>query len=311
MTALVQHDGIDRTAILRSLNLNPADPKTQALLLVCERYELDPLLKHMVLISGNPYITRDGYLAIAHRSGVFDGMEVVEESDDDTHFRAKVAVFRKDMGRPFTYTGRFPKAKQMAKDYGPEMAVKVAEVAALRRAFNVTGVGAADERWDDEADRTLQSFEEPEPLADEGTHAAIRSMVQNLPDDLREQFVGWYTDQGFPPIKTADRLTQRQAEVVLDHIDELDKTAPAGEQQGPSNGPPGPEADTASPAAAPASPEPVVKPATNKPSAAARAALNGEKPKDKPALGGVRVPKDDAEQVEMLSDALGAEVVNG
>ena len=297
MTALVQHDGIDRTAILRSLNLNPSDPKTQALLLVCERYELDPLLKHMVLISGNPYITRDGYLAIAHRSGVFDGMEVVEESEDESHFRAKVSVFRKDMGRPFTYTGRFPKAKQMAKDYGPEMAVKVAEVAALRRAFNVTGVGAADERWDDEADRTLQTFEDPEPLADEGTHAAIRSIVANLPEQVREQFVGWYQDNELPPIKNADRLTQRQAEVVLNKLEELDSAEPSPQEDvqdrevldGAAPGP-----------AAPAAP--VVKPATNKPSAAARAALAGEKP----ALGAVKRSNDaptEAEVVEQLEQA--------
>lgn len=136
--------------ILKSLNLNPADPKTQALLLICDRYSLDPLMKHIVLISGNPYVTRDGYLHLAHRSGVFDGIEVVEQGADNTHWTAKVAVYRKDMGRPFTYTGRYPKNGHM-KQYGPEMAVKVAEVQALRRAFNVTGVPAADERWDDEA----------------------------------------------------------------------------------------------------------------------------------------------------------------
>ncbi len=138
---------VDREAVLRSLNLNPSDPKTQALLLVCERYGLDPLLKHMILIQGNPYVTRDGYLAIAHRSGQFDGMEVLEQGEDKTHYTARVAVYRKDMRRPFTYIGRFPKSKNMAKDYGPEMAIKVAEVQALRRAFNVTGVSSSDERY--------------------------------------------------------------------------------------------------------------------------------------------------------------------
>lgn len=157
---------VDHDAILKSLNLNPRDAKTQALLLVCDRYQLDPLLKHVVLITGNVYITRDGYLAIAHRSGQFDGMEVVETGETTTHYTAKVAVYRKDMGRPFSFVGRFPKAKNMAKEYGPEMAVKVAEVQALRRAFNVTGVGAADERWDDEAVPTQPS---PMPNVDHET----------------------------------------------------------------------------------------------------------------------------------------------
>jgi hypothetical protein len=159
---------IDHAAVLKSLNLNPRDPNTQALLLVCERYGLDPLLKHMVLISGNPYITRDGYLAIAHRSGEFDGMEVLEQGADETHFTAKVAVYRKDMGRPFTFIGRYPKGQRMAKDYGPEMAVKVAEVQALRRAFNVTGVPAADERWDEDA----------EPSRGAMTHTRTSEMAQ-------------------------------------------------------------------------------------------------------------------------------------
>jgi hypothetical protein len=141
---------VDREAILRHLNLNPRDVNTQALLLICERYQLDPLLKHVVLISGRPYITRDGYLTIAHRSGVFDGIEVVAEGENDTHWTATVAVYRKDMSRPFRYGGRYPRDGHQ-KLYGPEMAVKVAEVMAMRRAFCVTGVGAADERWDDEA----------------------------------------------------------------------------------------------------------------------------------------------------------------
>lgn len=138
---------VDQAAILRALKLDPRDPNTQALLLVCQRYELDPLMKHMVLISGNPYITRDGYLHVAHRSGQFDGMEVVDAGENDHEWWAAVSVWRKDMGRPFTYRGRYPKSGQQ-KRYGPEMAIKVAEVMALRRAFSVTGVGAADEQWD-------------------------------------------------------------------------------------------------------------------------------------------------------------------
>lgn len=140
---------IDQGRILRALKLDPNDPNTQALLLVCQRYDLDPVLRHMVLISGNPYITRDGLLHVAHASGQFDGIEVVDEGEDDDVWWAKVSVYRKDMGRPFTYRGRYPKktAGHMAK-YGVEMAVKVAEVMALRRAFDVGGIGAADEQWD-------------------------------------------------------------------------------------------------------------------------------------------------------------------
>jgi hypothetical protein len=148
VTDIVQHSTIDQSAILRHLNLDPSNVATQALLLICERYGLDPLMKHIVLISGRPYVTRDGYLHIAHRTGQLDGIEVVETSENDEEWAAKVAVYRKDMSRPFTYVGRYPKTGGQKK-YGPEMAVKTAEVMAMRRAFDVTGVGAADEQWDD------------------------------------------------------------------------------------------------------------------------------------------------------------------
>lgn len=156
---------LDHEGILRSLNLNPRDPKTQAMLLVCERYGIDPLMKHAVLISGNIYVTRDGYLHVAHRSGQFDGIEVLETGETPTHYTAKVAVYRKDMRHPFTYTGRFPKSERMAKTFGPEMAVKVAEVQALRRAFNVTGVAASDERWDVDPSEVVHAVAEDETPA--------------------------------------------------------------------------------------------------------------------------------------------------
>jgi len=139
---------VDPVAVLKALNLSPTDPKTHALMLVCKRYGLDPVLKHIVIVKESAYVTRDGYLTVAHRSGLFDGMEVLEQGETDTHFTAKVSVFRKDMGRPFTYVGRYPKTGPLGKTYGPEMAIKCSEVMALRRAFNVTGLPAADEQWD-------------------------------------------------------------------------------------------------------------------------------------------------------------------
>lgn len=137
---------IDEGAILNSLGLNPRDPKAQALILTCRRYSLDPILKHAVLIQGRLYVTRDGLLHVAHSSKQLDGIEVLAEQETPTHFMAKVAVYRKDMSHPFAYVGRYPKASSN-KNYGPEMAIKCAEVMALRRAFDVS-LAAREERWD-------------------------------------------------------------------------------------------------------------------------------------------------------------------
>jgi len=206
---------IDEVAILRSLNLNPADPNVQALILVCREYGLDPVLKHMVLISGRPYVTRDGLLHVAHRSGEFDGIEVVEEGESDKEWWAKVSVYRKDMGRPFTYRGRYPKAdaKHMAK-FGPEMAVKVAEVMALRRAFDVTGIGAAEERWD--AVEVIEA-DPVDPATDEQTDL-IRAALADMDDQPKSEVAEWWKTQGFPPLDSG-RLSLEQADVILAHLD--------------------------------------------------------------------------------------------
>ena len=172
--SLTAHIALDHEAILRALNINVNDPKAQALILACEKYGLDPLLKHAVLISGNLYVTRDGLLAIAHRDGRLDGIVIEEEGENAQEWWTKVTVHVKGMSHGFTYRGRYPKAGQMKK-YGPEMAVKVAEVMALRRAFGVTGVPAVEEQWDVLPD-------DGPPLASPEQVARIDVLLPQVPD---------------------------------------------------------------------------------------------------------------------------------
>jgi hypothetical protein len=123
--------------VLQLIGLNPNDPRAHAVVAVAQRYGLDPVLGHIEIIprSAKPYITRDGYLHIAHRSGQFDGMEVVEgPRRESNEYVCRVAVFRKDMSHPFTYPGRCA----VAQDNAQEMAIARAERRALRRAFAVT-----------------------------------------------------------------------------------------------------------------------------------------------------------------------------
>lgn len=140
-----------QVALLKAVGLDRLAPEQRELALnLARRYELDLLLKHLVLIEGRAYVTRDGLLHIAHRSGVFDGMEASEPVLDGEFWRATCSVYRRDMSRPFTYPGRYP-SKGGNQKYAPEMATKVAEVAALRRAFDVSAP-TAEERWDEAAD---------------------------------------------------------------------------------------------------------------------------------------------------------------
>src|SRR5690606_12429082 len=135
--------------VLQYLGLNPGDPKSRAVVAVARRYDLDPLLKHVIVIpKGGVYITRDGLLHIAHRSGQLDGIVLEQEptlSEDGREWVARVSVYRKDMRHPFTFPGRYP-AGTGNVTYAPEMALKAAEAHALRRAFDVTGLPTEDEQ---------------------------------------------------------------------------------------------------------------------------------------------------------------------
>ncbi len=142
---------IDREAVLRALGLDPRKPEVQALVLTCQQYGLDPVLKHMVLIKDAPYVTHKGLWHIAHESGKLDGHDVVESGETSSEWWAKVSIWRKDMGRPFTMTGRYPKSGTN-KAHGPEMAVTRAECLVLRRMFDVSAPVQEEQDWDAPAD---------------------------------------------------------------------------------------------------------------------------------------------------------------
>lgn len=151
-TDLVPHTGVlalpenEQREILLALGLDMGSPLTKALLLVAERYDLDPLLKQVQIIKGNVYITHKGLLHIAHASGKLDGIVVEDEWEDKDWYRAKVSTYRKDMSKPFTYSGKFRKSKVRSDGAsGEEMALKNAERASLGRAFDVTAPTMADE----------------------------------------------------------------------------------------------------------------------------------------------------------------------
>lgn len=209
---------IDREAVLQALNLNPRDPKVQALVMVCQQYGLDPVLKHAVLISGNLYVTRDGLLAVAHRTGNLDGITVEEEGENADEWWAKVSVHVKGQKYPYTYRGRYPKSGNQ-KRYGPEMAVKCAEVMALRRAFGVTGIATVEEQWDAH-DSAIDAREVLPPAADDPAPDAvvlgmILRRIEDAPDDervaIKRQFVAQF---GHP-----DHLRQSQVDDVNEWLD--------------------------------------------------------------------------------------------
>jgi hypothetical protein len=140
---------IDYAAVLKTLKLDPREPAVQALVLVCQQYELDPVLKHMILIQGSPYVTHKGLWHIAHRSELLNGEDIVAQGETSTEWWATVAIYRKDWTNPITMTGRYAKSGTN-KLYGPEMAVTRAECLVLRRMFDVSLPVQEERDWERE-----------------------------------------------------------------------------------------------------------------------------------------------------------------
>jgi len=136
-----------KLALLKAIGFDKLAPEQRELALnISRKYELDPLLRHVVIVDGKPFITRDALLFIAHRSGQFDGIEVTKPVLVGDYWEAEATVYRRDMSHAIRYPGRYP-AKGKNTAYAPEMAIKVAESMALRRAFNVAAP-VVEEAWD-------------------------------------------------------------------------------------------------------------------------------------------------------------------
>lgn len=167
---------INYEAVLNTLSLNPRDPNVQALLLICERYELDPVLKHMLLIKGQTYVTHKGLWHLAHRSNLLDGHEILEEGETDKEYFARVSIYRKDWSRPVTMKGRYPKSGTN-KQYGQEMAVTRAECLVLRRLFDVAVPVYEEINWQTE-DRGGGAAQ---PTSDRTAASAARAITEGGP----------------------------------------------------------------------------------------------------------------------------------
>lgn len=118
-----------------------------------KRYKLDPFSKQIWAIkyNGNAaqiFTGRDGFLSIAHRSGLFDGMESGVDVDKNGETIGWAKVYRKDMSHPFIITvslKEYDTGKSLWREKPKTMIQKVAESQCLRRAFSISGLYDPDE----------------------------------------------------------------------------------------------------------------------------------------------------------------------
>ncbi len=159
------------------------------LMQLAKTYQLDPFAKQIwaVKYGNNPaaiFCGRDGFLAIAHRSGKFDGMESGTRKDGDDLI-GWCRVYRKDMSRPFEVEvslSEYSTGKNLWQTKPKTMIVKVAESHALRRAFGISGLYAPEE---------IDTGDRPEPrLVTEvppATPTACEVCGIPVPEDIREK----------------------------------------------------------------------------------------------------------------------------
>jgi phage recombination protein Bet len=156
---------------------NSTDAELQMFMHLASRYNLDPFAKEIWFIkykngdSPSIFTSRDGYLKIAHASGVFDGMESFTIDDDKGNpIKAICKVFRKDMSRPFHAEIKVSEYRQNSptwSKYPSAMAIKVAEVFALKRAFSISGLVTREEMpTAEEADNKTNVYLHPDKLSD-------------------------------------------------------------------------------------------------------------------------------------------------
>jgi len=159
------------------------------LMQLAKTYQLDPFAKQIwaVKYGNNPaaiFCGRDGFLAIAHRSGKFDGMESGTRKDGDD-LVGWCRVYRKDMSRPFEVEvslSEYSTGKNLWQTKPKTMIVKVAESHALRRAFGISGLYAPEEI--DTGDRPEPRYVTEVPPA---TPTACEVCGIPVPEDIREK----------------------------------------------------------------------------------------------------------------------------
>lgn len=134
----------------RTVCKTATDDELSLFMHLCGRYGLDPFAREIWFVKyahGVPSIftSRDGYLKIAHASGVFDGM-CSKTTDDESGkpISATAEVWRKDMSHSFVATAKFCEYEQRSPTWSKfpsAMILKVAESMALKRAFGSTCSG--------------------------------------------------------------------------------------------------------------------------------------------------------------------------
>lgn len=158
ITGPMQFDEDQINLIKSTVARNCTDTEFKLLMYLASQYHLDPIRKQIWAVKYNDapasiFTGRDGFLAIAHRDGNFNGMESGVKTEG-TEMIGWCRIWRKDMSHPFYIEVYLSDYQQPAPRSGKPtlwqkmprvMIQKVAESTCLRRAFSICGLYSPEE----------------------------------------------------------------------------------------------------------------------------------------------------------------------
>lgn len=214
------------------------DSEFKLFIYIANKYKLDPLLKEVWCIKRNarePAIimtSRDGYLSIAHRSGMFDGLQSgTIENEKGELIKAWCEVWRRDMTHSFKAEVKFSEYRQnniIWQKYPSAMLIKVAEVFALKRAFSISGMLTQEEIGYDKIPHTkiINESEAGQPFTEEEANIDyLKGQIFKLAKELGldEETTKETVERKFQ-LEDFENLNENQAEATLEALEKKLKT---------------------------------------------------------------------------------------
>ena len=202
-----------RDILRQMVDRNASPAQVEMLILVGNRYNLDPLLSHLVLITGKVFVTHKGLMHTAHASKQLDGMKTTYGRDEMGDW-CECTIFRKDMTHPWTeriYIAEYKNNNPVWKQFPRAMAAKTAESFTLRRAFDV----ALTSQEEMGVDNTLPEHSE-RLIPQEGQQAR----EQVAPARAGEQLAARQTVPAREPLRPAAQAKPATADTVPGTIQE-------------------------------------------------------------------------------------------
>lgn len=209
----------DDVALIRQQVADKAtDAEFKQLLYMAHKYGLDPLVRQIYCVKygskpAQIFAGRDGFLAIAHRSGAFDGMQTVLRIEpvpfsveytyyDDNQrkkgvfkrewqYVATTIVWRKGAAHPFTvevWEEEYTSGRDLWTTKPRTMIGKVGECQALRRAFDISGLYDQDEIVEGRAAQPVEVRDVP----------ALKQLAPAADADTGEILPGVFTEETAP-----------------------------------------------------------------------------------------------------------------